>query len=220
MIHEIKILERVSLFRGIEQDNLSGMLSCLGVVKKYYLKNQSIIHAGEEVTSLGIVLDGQVQIVKDDILGNRMIVAGLLAGDIFAETIVCAGLKESPVDVYACDNCSVLWVSIKRIITTCSNSCSFHNRLILNILELLATKNLYLNNKMEFLAKRTIREKIMTYLSFQKEMNQSSSFVIPLNRNEMADYLCVDRSALSRELSKLREEGAIEYNKNQFNLFY
>ncbi len=218
MIEEIKILKQVSLFRGIEADNLSDMLSCLGAVRKQYLKNQSIILAGEEVTSLGIVLDGNVQIIKDDILGNRMIVAGLSVGDIFAETIVCAGIKESPVDVNACDNCSVLWVSIKRIISTCSNACSFHNRLVLNILELLATKNLYLNNKMEFLSKRTIREKIMTYLVFQKEMHQNSSFVIPLNRNEMADYLCVDRSAMSRELSKLREEGVIDYHKNQFHL--
>lgn len=218
MMQEIKILERVSLFRGIEPGDLSGMLSCLGAVSRKYLKNQSIILAGEEVTSLGIVIAGHVQIVKDDILGNRMIVAGLSAGDIFAETFVCAGIKESPVDVYASDNCSVLWVSIKRIISVCSNACSFHNRLILNILELLATKNLYLNNKMEFLSKRTTREKIMTYLGFQKEMHKSSSFVIPLNRNEMADYLCVDRSAMSRELSKLREEGVIDYHKNQFNL--
>lgn len=218
MKNEYKILEQVTLFQGIDSSDYSSILNCLGIFITKYPKNKTIILAGEEITSLGIVLSGSVQIVRDDILGNRTLVAGLSEGDIFAESLACAGVKESPVSVYANEASTVLWISIKRIITTCSNVCSFHTRLITNLLNLLANKNLYLNQKMEFLSKRSIREKILSYLAFQKEITKTSSFLVPLNRNEMADYLCVDRSAMSRELSKLRDEGIIEYKKNKFNL--
>lgn len=218
MKEEYKILEQVSLFKGIDSSDYSSILNCLGMFITKYPKNKTIILAGEEITSLGIVLSGSVQVVRDDILGNRTLVAGLSEGDIFAESLACAGVKESPVSVYANEASTVLWISIKRIITTCSNVCSFHTRLITNLLNLLANKNLYLNQKMEFLSKRSIREKILSYLAFQKEISKTSSFLVPLNRNEMADYLCVDRSAMSRELSKLRDEGIIEYKKNKFNL--
>lgn len=218
MENEFKILEQVTLFAGINSVELSNLLNCLEGKIKRYTKNQSIILVGEEITSLGIVLEGSVQVVREDIMGNRMIVAGLSEGEIFGETFACAGVKESPVSVFTCESTKILWMPIKRIVSSCSSACDFHTRLITNLLQLFARKNLYLNNKMELLSKRNIRDKIMAYLSSQVEQNNSSSFDIPLNRNELADYLCIDRSAMSRELSKLRDQGIIKYKKNNFKI--
>lgn len=218
MNKDFKILEQVSLFNGINSAELSNILECLNGNVRQYPKNQSIIRAGEEITSLGIILTGSVQVVREDVMGNRMIVAGLEEGEIFGETFVCAGLKESPVSVFAMEACRILWISVKKIVSTCATACSFHSRLITNLLELLARKNLYLNSKMELLSKRSMRDKIMSFLALQMEQHKNSSFEISLNRNELADYLCIDRSAMSRELSKLRDEGIIEYRKNCFTI--
>jgi CRP-like cAMP-binding protein len=218
MDKELKILDKVSLFSGIESTKLVSTLECLEGKVKQYIKNQLIIVAGEEITSLGIVLKGNIQIVREDIMGNRMIVAGLEDGEIFAETFACAGVKQSPVSVIAYDECKILWIPVRRIIAPNSYDQNLNSCLITNLLQLLARKNLYLNEKMELLAKRNIREKIMAYLALQAEKHNASSFEISLNRNEMADFLCIDRSAMSRELSKLKEEGVIEYRKNYFNI--
>jgi CRP/FNR family transcriptional regulator, dissimilatory nitrate respiration regulator len=212
------ILNEVSLFKGIETAGIEDILGCLGSNVKHYIKNQTIILTGSEVSSLGIILKGSVQVIREDIMGNRMIVANLGEGEIFGETFACAGITESPVSVVAAEPCQVLMIAINRIVTPCSKACSFHSNLITNLLQLLARKNLYLNNKMELLSKRTIREKIMAYLTSEAEKHHSNSFEIPLNRNELADYLCIDRSAMSREISRLKEEGRIEYRKNYFKI--
>lgn len=218
MTKDIKLLEEVSLFRGIDANEISDILNCLDGRVKQYSKSQMIIRSGEEFNSLGIILSGEVQIIREDIMGNRMIVAGLTQGEIFGETFACAGVNESPVSVIAGDTSRILWISIKRIVTACSNACSFHTRMITNLLELLAKKNLYLNNKIEMLSKRSIRDKIMTYLALQAQQHNTPSFDILLNRNELADFLCIDRSAMSRELSRLSDEGIIEYQKNHFRI--
>lgn len=216
IMNEYKILEGISLFHGIGADDLADILRCLNTVRKRYSRNQPLISEGDEIKSLGIILTGSVQIVREDIAGNRMLVAGLAAGDIFAETLACAGVKESPLGVYANEECTVLWVSVVRMVTTCSNACGFHGLLISNLLRLLAEKNLFLNSRMELLSKRSTREKILAYLIAQPGSNKSGPFEIPLNRNEMADYLCIDRSAMSRELGRLRDEGIIDFHKNHF----
>lgn len=218
MKQEFMILKNVSLFQGIEAAGIEDILGCLGSNVKQYIKNQSIILSGSEITSLGIVLKGSVQVIREDIMGNRMIVTSLSEGEIFGETFACAGIKESPVSVIAMELCQILWISIKRIVVPCSTVCSFHSSLITNLLQLLARKNLYLNNKMELLSKRTIRDKIMAFLALQAEVHHSNSFEISLNRNELADYLCIDRSAMSREISRLKEEGMIKNVKNYFTI--
>lgn len=215
---EMKILEKVSLFHGIHTNDISSVLGCLDGKVREYGKNQSIIMAGDKFTSLGIVISGNVQISKEDIMGNRMIVTTLAAGEIFGETFACAGTEISPVSIIALLPSKILWLSVKRIITTCSSVCEFHSHLISNLLQLLAIKNMYLNTKMDLLSKRTIREKIMAYLVSEADKQKTSKFEIPLNRNELADFLCIDRSAMSRELGKLRDEGIIEFNKNKFQL--
>jgi len=214
----IKILEKVSLFSGMKAADIESILECLDSKERMYGKHQCIIQAGDEVPALGIVITGRVQVIKEDILGNRMLVAGLGPADIFAESLASAGAKSSPVSVYANEDTTILWLYIKRLICTCSANCHYHSLLIENLLQLLAKKNLFLNNKMELLSKRTIREKIMTFLLSEGKEQNSSSFDITMNRNEMAEYLCVDRSAMSRELSKLQEEGIILYRKNHFKI--
>ncbi|MDF2473991.1 MAG: Crp/Fnr family transcriptional regulator [Anaerocolumna sp.] len=215
---EMKILEKVSLFHGISATDIESILGCLDAKMREYGKNQSIIIAGEKFTSLGIVIRGNIQITREDILGNRTIVASLEAGEIFGETFACAGIEISPVSIYSLSPSKILWVSIKKIVSTCSLACDFHSYLIQNLLQLLASKNMYLNNKMNLLSRRSTREKIMAYLISQADNRGSSRFEIPLNRNELADFLCIDRSAMSRELGKLREEGIIEFHKNSFHI--
>ncbi len=218
MSQDYEILKQVSLFKGIKEAGIEDILGCLGGNVKSYLKNQTIILTGTEISSLGIILNGGVQIIREDIMGNRMIVANLSRGEIFGETFACAGIKESPVSVIATEPSRILMLSINRIVTPCSNACSFHSSLITNLLQLLAVKNLYLNNKMELLSKRTIREKIMAYLAYEAQKHHSNTFETDLNRNELADYLCIDRSAMSREISRLKEEGIIDYHKNFFKI--
>jgi CRP-like cAMP-binding protein len=218
MKEDYKILKQVSLFQGILAEEHKPILDCLGAVEKTYTKNQAIILAGDEITSLGIIIIGSVQVIREDIIGNRMIVAKLEEGEIFGETLASAGVEASPVSVFASEPCKIIWILIQRIVTPCNNVCEFHSSLLTNLLKLLARKNIYLNNKMELLSKRTIREKIMGYLDLQMEGKNSKSIEIPLNRNDLADYLCIDRSAMSRELSKLKEEGIIDYYKNYFKI--
>ncbi|WMJ85976.1 Crp/Fnr family transcriptional regulator [Anaerocolumna sp. MB42-C2] len=218
MNQEILILAKISLFQGIEEAGIKDILGCLGSNVKSYKKNETIITAGSKITSLGIVLSGGVQVLREDILGNRMLVTSLGEGDIFGETFACAGIEECPVSVIAMETSRVLMLPINRIVTPCTKACSFHSSLLTNLLSLLARKNLYLNNKMELLSKRTIREKLMAYLSGEAKKNHSNSFEISLNRNEMADYLCIDRSAMSREISRMQEDRLIKYHKNYFTI--
>ena len=218
MNEDFRLLEQVSLFKGIDMAHMSHIIKCLDGKVKKYPRNQLVIRVGDKISSLGVVLVGKVQVIREDIMGNRMIVAGLEVRDVFGETFACAAVEASPVSVLANEACEILWIPIEQIVSTGCLTCSFHSRLISNLLQLLARKNLYLNNKMELLSKRSIKDKIMAYLFSQAEQLKVSSFEIPLNRNELADYLCIDRSALSRELSKLQSEGIIEYWKNHFKI--
>lgn len=218
MKNDMKILEKVSIFNDFTDNEIETIIECLNGKIRSYGKHESIVLAGDKVSSLGIVLSGNVQISREDIMGNRMIVAGLLEGEIFGETFASAGLEVSPVSIYALMPSKILWLSINRIVSPCASVCGFHSKLIRNLLQLIATKNMFLNERMNLLSKRTIREKIMSYLVSQAGEQSSSEFEIPLNRNELADYLCIDRSAMSRELGKLRDEGMIEFHKNTFHL--
>ncbi|MDD2569043.1 MAG: Crp/Fnr family transcriptional regulator [Clostridia bacterium] len=214
----LDILKNVSLFRNIEFENLAAMLSCLGTRKQEYEAGCVIILAGDKIQDVGIVIKGTIQIIKEDIMGNRAIIAKLNESDIFSETLACANVEESPVTVMALTPATVLFISVKRIVTTCSSSCVFHTTLVSNLLKVIAEKNIYLTNKMNILSQRTIREKILTYLTTQADNAGSLIFTIPFNRGELADFLSVDRSALSRELANMQALGLIDYHKNDFKL--
>lgn len=174
--------------------------------------------AGDPVNYVGILLSGELQIIQEDYLGNRSILTEVHPGHIFGEALTCAGVDESPVTVVAKSNCHIMCLGISRIVTTCPSSCQFHNQLIENLLKILARKNLLLSNKNQLLSRRTIQDKVLSYLSLLAEKKGNSQFEIPFTRNELADFLCVDRSALSRVLSKLQKDGVIEYQNKNFKL--
>lgn len=212
------ILQRVPLFAGMAGQEISELLGCLSAREKQYHKNEAIFLAGERVTTVGIVLEGAVQVVKEDFLGNRTILAKLAAGELFAEAFSCAGVERLPVSVFAVTPCTVLMIDYRRIITTCTSACSFHGRLIENMLGILAGKNVLLSQKIEVLSRRATRDKLIAFLSAQAQQAGRRTFTIPFNRQELADYLCVDRSAMSSELGRLRDEGILEFDRSSFRL--
>lgn len=215
---QMELLAKNQLFKGIHKSEISNVLQCLHSNIANYRKGEIILLSGTKVHSLGIVIDGGIQIVREDASGNRMMIASLTKGEIFAETFACGNNDVSPVSVYANEITTVLWISIKRIVNPCSMVCNFHSSIIMNLLELMAKKNMYLNQKLELLSKRSLRDKIILFLELESKKKGSEVIVLSLNRNELADYLCVDRSALSRELGRLKKEGLIDFNKNKFKL--
>lgn len=213
----LDILRKVKLFDGIDE-NLEAMLQCLGSEEKSYDRGEIILLTGQPVPAVGVILSGEVQVIQEDYYGNRSILTELSPSHIFGEAFASAGIKESPVTVLAKTNATVMFLGIERIINTCPNSCVFHNQLIENLLKIIARKNILLSNKNQLLSRRSIQDKVLSYLSLQAEKKGNLAFEIPFTRNELADFLCVDRSALSRVLSKLQKEGVIEYDNNYFKL--
>lgn len=215
-----EILKQMPLFASIEDGELEKMLSCLDAKQQKYPKGSSIFIAGDPARHVGAVLQGAAQVVRDDVFGNRTILTKLGVGDLFGEVFACAGVQTLPVSVDAASNCTILLLDYRKIITTCPAACVFHSRLIENMMRILAQKNLMLNQKIEATSARTTREKLLSYLQGQAAQAQSAQFEIPFNRQELADYLSVDRSALSRELGLMRDEGILRYRKNAFELLH
>lgn len=214
------LIEKMPLFCGIAREETQSMLDCLQASLKHYAKQDDIFTAGGPANRVGIVLEGSAQVVRDDVFGNRTILTGLGVGDMFGETFACANVEMLPVSVIATDACVILLLDYRKIITTCSASCSFHNRMIENMLQILAAKNLILNRKIEAVSAHSTREKLLVYLAGQSGEAGSAKFEIPFNRQALADYLSVDRSAMSAELGKMRDEGLLRFHKNQFELLH
>lgn len=212
------VLKTVGLFQGIASDDLETMLKCLSAEIKTVSRGEIILLSGNKPENVGIVFSGQLYVIREDYDGNRMIVTAIMSGDIFAETLCCAHVLESPVTVVADTDSVVMLLCFSRILNTCSNSCVFHTRLIANMLRLIANKNLLLQNRMEIVSLKSVRLKVMRYLESLMH-KQGQEFIIPFNREELADFLCVDRSALSHELARMKKEGLIEYRKNRFVVY-
>ena len=211
-------LERSPLFHGVSEEDLAALVKCLGCSFRAYSKGETVYQSGDFVREIGLVVSGAVHIVKDDIWGNSNIIADAGAGELFAEAAVCGGDGILPVAVVAADDTTVCFIDFQRIISTCGAACAFHTMLIRNIIGVFARKNRMLTGKMEHLTKRTTREKLLSYLSERAQAEESARFDIPFNRQELADYLSVERSALSAEMSKLQADGVIRYQKNHFEL--
>ena len=214
----LEVLSHSELFQGIEKKEISTALSCIqGTVKKYK-KNDYIFTTGEIINCAGIVMSGSINIVQNDIWGNQNILSHISLGGIFAESYACSYKEPLMVDVVAAKNCEIFLFDVNKIINICSSSCSFHNILTKNLLKILANKNLSLTKKIAHTTPKLIRERVMNYFSYEATKQGKHSFEIPFSRQELADYLIVDRSALSNELSKMQKEGIISYNKNFFSI--
>lgn len=214
--HEIK---KCPLFAGIEENQLESLLGCLTATKRTYMKDKFIFRADDHAEFVGIVMSGRVYIIQEDFWGNRVILTHAGSGGLFGEAFSCAEINKLPVSVIAAEKSEIVLINYRKIVTACSSACIFHTQLIKNMLRILAEKNIMLTRKMEHLSKRTTREKILSYLSVQAVRKKSCTVESPYNRQELADYLCVDRSALSRELSLMQKEGLLRYDKNKFELF-
>jgi cAMP-binding proteins - catabolite gene activator and regulatory subunit of cAMP-dependent protein kinases len=212
------IIKRCTLFSDIENSNLESLLDCLRAVSRFYDKNAFVFSAGDKVSSVGIVLSGSVNVLQEDYWGSHTILAHIQAGGLFGEAFSCAEVESLPVSVAAAEKSEVLLIEYKRIATTCSSSCVFHTGLIKNMMKLLAQKNIMLTQKMEIITHRTTRERLLAYLSAQAIKLGQSRFTIPFNRQQLADYLSVERSAMSAELSHMQADGLIRTERSEFEL--
>lgn len=210
-------LKKSPLFRGIQEKDTMAVLSCLAPSQKKYKKGETIFRVGEAVPNLGFILRGSVSMEKEDFWGNRSILEHLGEGDIFGESFASLG-AESAFNAVAAEDSDILFLSIGPILTCCSSVCSFHQQLIRNLLALIAEKNTIIARKADLMSKRTVREKLLAYLSAQAQLCGSSSFQIPLKRQQLADYLAVDRSHMTVELKKLEKEGILCFRRNSFRL--
>lgn len=207
------------LFNGISREDIPVMLNCIGYYVASYKKGEIISSEGEYIRNIGIILSGRVDIVKEDLWGNRTVLVHIEREGLFGETFVCGKDSMSVVNYEVTQDATILFVNFDRAMHSCaSNACSFHHRLIENMVGVIADKNRALIQKLEVLSKRSLKEKILAYLSIQAQQNKSGYFEIPLGRVELAEYLCVDRSALTRELNKMKAEGSIDFDKNCFRL--
>lgn len=212
------ILRKCPLFSQIKDENLLALLSCLGATVKKYNKRETIFEEGLPAKYIGIVLSGSAQLIQLDYYGNRSIVSTAEPSELFAESFACAEIPSIPLSVIATEASEIMLIDCQRIVHSCSNACNFHQQMIYNLLKNVAAKNIQFHQKIEITSRRTTREKLMAYLTLQAKKAGSQCFDIPFDRQELADYLEVERSGLSAEISKLRNEGVLLCQRNHFEL--
>lgn len=207
------------LFAGITPEERKAMLGCISYHIGTFRKGDIIAFEDENMKHIGIVLAGSIDMVKEDLWGNKTMLVRSHKDDVFGETFACGSDNLSVVTFLVSEDAKVLFLPFNRVMHSCTMACRFHHRLIENMVRIIADKNRDLMRKLEVISKRTIREKLLTYLSLQAQIRNTRYFEIPLGRVELAEYLCVDRSALTRELAKMKEDGLIDYDRNCFRMF-
>lgn len=214
------ILSEVSspLFHGIAPEERGAMLGCIGYHIGMFKKGAIVAFEAENIKHIGIVLSGSVDMVKEDFWGNKTMLVRMRKDELFGETFACGKDSLSVVSFQVSEDAEILFIPFNRVMHSCTRACEFHHRLIENMVGIIAQKNMELMCKVEVVSKRTIREKLLAYLSIQSQLRKSRYFEIPLGRVELAEYLCVDRSALTRELVKMKADGLIDYDKNCFRI--
>ncbi len=214
----LAVIRSAPLFSGISEEELTAMLCCLRAEKKDFPKETFILRAGDTSDSIGLVLSGTVLIVQEDIWGNRNILSKAGSGQTFAAAYACAPGSRLNVSVIAETPVTALFLNVKRVLNVCPSACSHHTRIIRNLLGELAEKDLRFSEKLTHMGQRTTRSKIMSYLSAEAQRLGTYEFDIPFSRQQLADYLAVERSGLSLELGKMKKDGLIDYRKNHFVL--
>ena len=211
-------LKACPLFHGVNEEDLVPLLGCLQAKVEQYHKGEPVFLEGEEAGFVGLVLEGAVQIVQDDYYGNRSVLGQAEPGELFGESYACSSMQTMPVSGYAVKDSRIMRFSCGKMLTVCSNACRFHNQVVKNLLQVVAQKNIVLSQKIRFMSQKTTREKLMVYLLEQAKKNGSPAFTIPFDRQALADYLGVERSAMSAELGKLRREGILTTTGSHFQL--
>ena len=214
----IPILKRSWLFAGVTEEEIATMLSCLDAKKHSYTKGEYVFRQGERIDQIALLVKGELYVQQDDYWGNRSILHNVAVGELFGEGHLAPESGISLTDVIAAQDSIVIFFNVRRVLTTCSNACRFHAAVVQNLFFSISQKNRQLVQKLSHMSRRTTREKLISYLSEESKRHGSSSFTIPYNRQQLADFLSVDRSAMSNELSKLRDEGLLTFEKNHFQL--
>ncbi len=212
------ILKRCALFRGIEESNYMHLLGCLDAQIKHFNEDEYIFFAGDKINKVGVVLSGTVEILKENLAGNKHIIAILDSSHLFAEGIVCTADRLSPVTVQAKEETNIMFIPYEKIIRSCGQSCSYHIELIQNMMVVLGEKNINLNWKLELLTLKGMREKLASYLIKASYENRSNTFQIPLNRSELSDFLNVSRTSMCRELTRMKDDGLIDLYGRSFKI--
>ena len=215
----VPVLKRTKLFSGVGDDDISTMLTCLGARLLTYKKGEYVLRQGEHLSDILVLAEGRLHIQRDDYWGNRSILGHIGVGEIFGEAYVAPESGTLLNDVIAVEESSVFFFDVKRVISTCSSACRFHTMVVQNLFFAISEKNRGLVQKLDYMSRRTTREKLLSYLSEEAKKQNSASITLPFNRQQLADYLSVDRSAMSNELCKMRDEGLLEFEKNRFRLF-
>ena len=214
----LSVIRSSQLFSGVSEEEVIAMLSCLKAERKDFPKDAFLLRAGDTAESIGLVLSGSVLVIQEDIWGNRNILSKAGPGQTFAAAYACAIGSRLNVSVIAETPVTVMFLNVKRILNVCPSACSHHNRIIRNLLGELAEKNLRFNEKLTHMGQRTTRSKIMSYLSAEAQRLGKYEFDVPFSRQQLADYLGVERSGLSLELGKMRSEGLLDFRKSHFVL--
>lgn len=214
----VEILTHTPLFNSISKDDLGSVLGCLQPKVCTYSKNSYIAVEGECFSGLGILLAGKATVIKENAAGSRLVMTMMEAGDMFGEMIVFSTRELWPVSVIAQAECQVTFLPSVKIMGTCSNVCASHKQLITNMLTIISEKAIMLNRKVEYLAIKGMREKISTYLLEQYKLTGRNTFTVSLNRNDLADFFNVSRTALSREMGRMRDEGLIEFYRSSIKI--
>ncbi len=215
----IPVLKRTKLFSGVGDDDISTMLTCLGARLLTYKKGEHVLRQGEHLSDILVLAEGSLHIQRDDYWGNRSILGHIGVGEIFGEAYVAPESGSLLNDVIAVEDSAVFFFDVKRVISTCSSACRFHTMVVQNLFFAISEKNRGLVQKLDYMSRRTTREKLISYLSEEAKKQNSASITIPFNRQQLADYLSVDRSSMSNELCKMRDEGLLKFEKNRFRLF-
>jgi len=214
----LPVLRTSPVFRGVTDAEIESMLGCLNARTGEYRKGSYLLRAGDRLEAVGLLLSGSVLIVQEDFWGNRNLMARAAAGQLFAESFACAEDAVLSVSVVADEACCVMWLDVRRILKICPTACAHHSLMIRNLLADIAEKNLRFNEKITHMSRRTTRDKLLSYLSSEAQRHGSPDFAIPFSRQQLADYLCVERSAMSAELGRLRDAGVLRFEKNHFSL--
>ena len=214
----LSVIRSSQLFSGISENELTAMLSCLNAKKEAFPKDTFLLRAGDTAESIGFVLSGNILIIQEDIWGNRNIISKAGPGQAFAAAYACAPGSVLNISVLAETPVTVMFLNVKRILNICPSACAHHSRMIRNLLGELAMKNLHINEKLTHIGQRTTRSKLMSYFSAEAQRLGKYEFDIPFSRQQLADYLAVERSGLSLELGKMRKDGILDFHKNHFIL--
>ncbi|MFV0440788.1 MAG: Crp/Fnr family transcriptional regulator [Lachnospirales bacterium] len=211
----ISAIKKSRIFKGIDVNNIEKVVKSLSLTTETYKKNTFIIKQHESINTFGLVIQGLCQIIKEDYEGNRTIVGELTEGGFFGEAIVFSDYKECPVSILSKKDTKVLWFS-RDIISKMTGD--YEKQFIINIMEIIANKNVFLNKKIEIVTQRTIREKLLTYFNYELEKKKTNNFVLPFSKSDLAEYLCVERTSMYRVLKELCDDDTIEIDGKKITL--